>query len=156
MSAFDGFPCLVNGKADAQVICVDPALEHSNVELLTGAYVERLETNPSGRVVTKVIVSNTGNVLLWWFFFLCRLLRSVTYTSKEERKVAIAQIRDREAIYDALKAFLGTGRWRCPGSRPSRCRGSRGTEGDEIRDRGLCPRLRPRFRLSSKSSTISR
>ena len=26
--AFDGFPCLVNGKADAQVICVDPALRN--------------------------------------------------------------------------------------------------------------------------------
>ncbi len=24
--AFDGFPCLLNGKADAQVLCVDPAL----------------------------------------------------------------------------------------------------------------------------------
>jgi choline dehydrogenase-like flavoprotein len=60
--AFDGFPCLVNGKADAQVICVDPALNHSNVELLTGAYVERLETNPSGRVVTKVIVARKGAV----------------------------------------------------------------------------------------------
>ncbi len=24
--AFDGFPCLLNGKADAQVMCVDPAL----------------------------------------------------------------------------------------------------------------------------------
>ncbi len=24
--AFDGFPCLINGKADAQVICVDPTL----------------------------------------------------------------------------------------------------------------------------------
>ena len=22
----DGFPCLVNGKADSQVICVDPVL----------------------------------------------------------------------------------------------------------------------------------
>jgi len=47
-------------QADAQVICVDPALQRSNVELLTGAYVERLETSPSGRVVTKVIVSRNG------------------------------------------------------------------------------------------------
>jgi choline dehydrogenase-like flavoprotein len=61
-AAFDGFPCLVNGKADAQVICVDPALEHSNVELLTGAFVDRLETNPSGRMVTKVIVTRKGSV----------------------------------------------------------------------------------------------
>jgi len=32
----DGFPCLVKGKADAQVICVEPALAHPNVQLLTG------------------------------------------------------------------------------------------------------------------------
>ena len=38
--AFDGFPCLLNGKADAQVMCVDPALRaHPNLSLLTGAYV---------------------------------------------------------------------------------------------------------------------
>jgi choline dehydrogenase-like flavoprotein len=59
-AAFDGFPCLVNGKADAQVICVDPALDHPNVSLLTGAYVKRLETDPSGRVVTKVLVEREG------------------------------------------------------------------------------------------------
>ena len=34
----DGFPCLVDAKADAQVICVDPALEHPNVELVTNAH----------------------------------------------------------------------------------------------------------------------
>ena len=33
----DGYPCLANGKADAQVICVDPALRYPNVTLLTGA-----------------------------------------------------------------------------------------------------------------------
>jgi len=58
--AFDGFPCLVKGKADAQVICVDPALEHSNVQLMTGAFVKRLETNASGRVVTRVLVHHKG------------------------------------------------------------------------------------------------
>lgn len=59
-AAFDGFPCLVNGKADAQVICVDPALEHANVRLLTDAYVKRLETDVSGRMVTKVLVERDG------------------------------------------------------------------------------------------------
>jgi choline dehydrogenase-like flavoprotein len=59
-AAFDGFPCLVNGKADAQVICVDPALAHPNVSLLTGAYVKRLETDASGRTVTKVLVERHG------------------------------------------------------------------------------------------------
>jgi choline dehydrogenase-like flavoprotein len=52
----DGFPCLVNGKSDAQVICVDPALKHDNVTLLTNAYVERLETDGSGKTVTGVVV----------------------------------------------------------------------------------------------------
>src|SRR5213592_868001 len=40
----DGHPCLVDAKADAQVICVDPALEHPNVSLLTNSYVSRLES----------------------------------------------------------------------------------------------------------------
>src|SRR5579885_8272 len=48
----DGHPCLVNAKADAQVVCVDPALQHPNVTLLTRAYVARLETSPSGRAVS--------------------------------------------------------------------------------------------------------
>ena len=58
--AYDGFPCLTNGKADAQIICVDPAIESSNVTLLTGAYVERLESDASGRTVTAVHVVRKG------------------------------------------------------------------------------------------------
>src|SRR5215470_2094754 len=54
--AFDGYPCLVNGKADAQVICIDPSLDHPNVTLLTNAYIRRLDTDGSGRMVTKVLV----------------------------------------------------------------------------------------------------
>jgi choline dehydrogenase-like flavoprotein len=56
----DGFPCLVHAKADAQVVCVDPALRHPNVTMLTGAYVERLETNASGTEVTSVVVERDG------------------------------------------------------------------------------------------------
>jgi choline dehydrogenase-like flavoprotein len=56
----DGFPCLVQAKADAQVICVDPALAHPNVTLLTGAYVERLETDAFGRAVRHVVVQRNG------------------------------------------------------------------------------------------------
>src|SRR4029453_4429507 len=56
----DGHPCLVYAKADAQVLCVDPALEHSNVTLLTRAYVSRLETSPSGHDVQRVIVEREG------------------------------------------------------------------------------------------------
>jgi choline dehydrogenase-like flavoprotein len=52
----DGYPCLVQAKADAQVLGVDPALQHPNVTLLTNAYVERLETTASGREIAKVVV----------------------------------------------------------------------------------------------------
>jgi choline dehydrogenase-like flavoprotein len=58
----DGHPCLVRAKSDAQVVCVDPALAHSNATLLTGAYVERLETSASGREVTRVVVRRDGAV----------------------------------------------------------------------------------------------
>ncbi len=59
-STCDGYPCLVNAKSDAQVTCVDPALQHSNVTLLTQAMVTRLETDASGRRITKVQVERGG------------------------------------------------------------------------------------------------
>lgn len=62
-STCDGFPCLVNAKADAHTICVLPALQHPNVSLLTNAKVERLETDASGRAVSKVIVDRDGERL---------------------------------------------------------------------------------------------
>lgn len=59
--AFDGFPCITNGKADAQTICVEPVLaNYSNVTLLTDTYVEKLETDASGKSVTGVRVSRHG------------------------------------------------------------------------------------------------
>jgi choline dehydrogenase-like flavoprotein len=57
---FDGFPCLADGKADAHVCCIRPALEHENVTLLRHAKVERLVTDPSGRTVTEVVVDRKG------------------------------------------------------------------------------------------------
>jgi choline dehydrogenase-like flavoprotein len=51
----DGFPCLVQAKSDAQVICVDPALRHDNVAMVTNAYVEFLETDGTGRTVNAVV-----------------------------------------------------------------------------------------------------
>jgi choline dehydrogenase-like flavoprotein len=56
----DGFPCLVSAKSDAHVTCVRPALAHANVTLMTNAFVERLETTPSGREVSQVVVSQGG------------------------------------------------------------------------------------------------
>jgi choline dehydrogenase-like flavoprotein len=61
--AFDGFPCLLNGKADAQIICVDPMLaRHQNVTLLTNAYVSQLQTDESGRRVNAVRVERAGQI----------------------------------------------------------------------------------------------
>src|SRR5215208_4737337 len=56
----DGFPCLVQAKSDAHVCAVEPALEHPNVTLLTNAKVTRLETDASGRVVSRVHVELDG------------------------------------------------------------------------------------------------
>jgi choline dehydrogenase-like flavoprotein len=57
---FDGFPCLTDGKADAHVLCVRPAIKRENVTLRTHARVMRLETDSSGRSVTEVVVDRRG------------------------------------------------------------------------------------------------
>jgi choline dehydrogenase-like flavoprotein len=59
-STCDGFPCLVHAKADAHVICVQPALEHPNVTLMTNSRVTRLETDSTGRAVTAVHVEHNN------------------------------------------------------------------------------------------------
>jgi choline dehydrogenase-like flavoprotein len=59
-SFFDGFPCLLDAKADAHVRAVRPAIAHDNVTLLTNAKVERIETDASGRRVTGVVVDRAG------------------------------------------------------------------------------------------------
>ncbi len=60
--AFDGYPCPTNGKADAEVICVNPMLRaHPNVTLLTGAFASRLDTDASGHVVNAVQVERDGS-----------------------------------------------------------------------------------------------
>jgi choline dehydrogenase-like flavoprotein len=56
----DAFPCLVNAKADADVLCVRPALEHPNVTLHTRTRVVRLETTASGREVERVVAERDG------------------------------------------------------------------------------------------------
>ncbi len=57
----DGFPCLVHAKSDAEVLGVRPALEHSNVALLTNSQVTRLVTNDEGTVVNEVVVTRNGS-----------------------------------------------------------------------------------------------
>ena len=57
---FDGFPCLTDGKADAHVVCVRPALQHPNVTLRTHTRVTRLEVDSSGRSVDHVVADRAG------------------------------------------------------------------------------------------------
>src|ERR671925_1409972 len=57
---FDGFPCLADGKADAHVLCVRPALKHDNVIIKTHSKVARLETDRSGGAVSGVVVDRRG------------------------------------------------------------------------------------------------
>jgi choline dehydrogenase-like flavoprotein len=50
----------VHAKADAEVLGIRPALEHENVTLLRRAKALRLETDGSGRSVTRVVVERDG------------------------------------------------------------------------------------------------
>jgi choline dehydrogenase-like flavoprotein len=56
----DGYPCLVHAKSDAETIAVRPLLGHENITLLVDAEATRLETDPSGRTVTDVVVRRDG------------------------------------------------------------------------------------------------
>jgi choline dehydrogenase-like flavoprotein len=54
---FDGYPCLVGAKADAEVNAIRPAqAAYDNLTLLTGAKVLKLRTSESGREITSVEV----------------------------------------------------------------------------------------------------
>ncbi len=50
----DPYPCLINGKCDAQVTCVDPALKHDNVTLQMNAKVTQLITESDGKTIKQV------------------------------------------------------------------------------------------------------
>ncbi len=58
----DGFPCLVQAKADAEMVGVRPALEYPNVTLITNARALQLKTNPQGNAVTEVEVEINGKL----------------------------------------------------------------------------------------------
>ena len=58
----DGFPCLVDAKADADINAVRPAEQYENLTLITEAKVTRLLTSPSGREVTAVEAEIAGEL----------------------------------------------------------------------------------------------
>lgn len=59
----DGFPCLVDAKADSDIMAVRPALEFPNVSLLTEMKVLKLVADGSGRSVSSVTVEHKGEVI---------------------------------------------------------------------------------------------
>ncbi|QIR36150.1 GMC family oxidoreductase [Tolypothrix sp. PCC 7910] len=56
----DGFPCLINAKADADVNGIRPGLASQNLTLITQAKVVRLHTSASGREITGVEAEISG------------------------------------------------------------------------------------------------
>ena len=56
----DGFPCLVQGKADAEVNGINPIRDLNNITLLTQAKATKLLTGASGREITAVEVEVNG------------------------------------------------------------------------------------------------
>jgi choline dehydrogenase-like flavoprotein len=58
----DGYVCMTNAKADADVRCVRPALRHDNVEILTRTVARRVLTDSDGRRATGVELERDGTV----------------------------------------------------------------------------------------------
>lgn len=56
----DGFPCLVQGKADAEVNGINLIRDRNNITLLTQAKATKLLTNASGLEVTAVEADVNG------------------------------------------------------------------------------------------------
>jgi choline dehydrogenase-like flavoprotein len=56
----DGFPCLVQAKADSHVCGIEPILNYENVTLLTNSMVTKLETDASGRNISAVNINRNG------------------------------------------------------------------------------------------------
>ena len=72
----DGFPCLVNAKADAHIDCINPALKHPNVILLTNKKALRLITDSAGKVVTEVEVEGGERFQAETFVVSCGAINS--------------------------------------------------------------------------------
>ncbi len=58
----DGFPCLVNAKADAQIACLIPALKTGKLTLLTHTKALRLVHDAKGKKIVHVEVEQKGVV----------------------------------------------------------------------------------------------
>ena len=50
----DGFPCRWDAKSDAEICALEPAVATGRVRVIEGAYVDRLETDASGRIARAI------------------------------------------------------------------------------------------------------
>ena len=57
----DGFPCLVDAKADAEVNCINPLRYQNNITLMTNTEVVKLHTSSSGKEVTGVEIKASSH-----------------------------------------------------------------------------------------------
>jgi choline dehydrogenase-like flavoprotein len=64
-SQFDGYPDLTEVKSDSHVVAIKTVLARPNVTLITGAYVERLNTGHTGGSVSEVVVHRHGERLVF-------------------------------------------------------------------------------------------
>jgi choline dehydrogenase-like flavoprotein len=62
---FDGFPDPTDSKADGQTVALRPALKNKNVTLITNAYVEKLDTDASGKRISKVHADIGGEKIIF-------------------------------------------------------------------------------------------
>ncbi|MEO1394353.1 MAG: GMC family oxidoreductase [Cyanobacteria bacterium J06634_5] len=61
----DGFPCLVNAKADGDINGIRPTMMYPNITLKTHAKVNRLHTDASGKKITAVETDLNGETHLF-------------------------------------------------------------------------------------------
>ena len=62
---FDGFPDPTDSKADGQVMALRPALRIKMLHCLTHAYVEKLDTDASGKSINKVHALVKGEKIIF-------------------------------------------------------------------------------------------
>ena len=143
----DGFPCVVHGKSDADVLGVRPALEHDERRRCSRTRTAvKLETNADGTAVTEVVVERDGELERY-----SRRPRRARLRRGQHREAA-ARLRERPAPARARERLRpGRPQLHVP-QQPGRARALAGREPD-----GLPEDARPeRLLLRAATGTTTR
>ncbi|KPW59403.1 Glucose-methanol-choline oxidoreductase [Pseudomonas syringae pv. broussonetiae] len=62
-STCDGYPCMLDAKADAEMSALRPALNQNNVQLITRTKIDRLVTSEDGKRVTAAMGQRDGKAI---------------------------------------------------------------------------------------------